>query len=1329
MKIHVNLALPRSYATETIEHAGTLSDPYSWSDVKKHLIKAARDGFDDGSNLDSNRPLDSDGFAVEFLCFGTGNVITELDKIDISSLRFSKPTHIVKFAPLDFWKHGLPVLSTSLTLSGSFISIASSSNLVFDFSGFIVDANHSAQFNLVNIEQAKNPTIRFHNNVVLSRGAGVTLGRFSNLEFAKIALGKNTVMVNSPSTIHHNLFDFVNTQVSTNVLHAANYVARHSATANSITVVRGVAGVNLRTSGNRYAFTSSFNDYSGPMTRTTLESDLSLNYETQGVFNDVLFGGSTPYSTGTIDCFFPVHQGLLLNACSKPTETYGIFESDPIGKVIGTQLDAGAFQKNYVSPTNLEYHVDLAQASHSTSATGDETSPLPLPDFLRLYSRLAPLPNDVTFHLRNENVVPVSSFDLGPLSPDTTASNRKYSGSGRIVFTSYKKHSLKQAVLALNALKLNADLDVNFDNVRLHWVSGTDFAKSGEVQNPGKFVKFKRCVLKSEAACTASVIDQANNACNVQLLGTTLILDQLQANLDSAGIFVNATGVKLDVALCIISSQSQNMGNALGDCNFVGTYVNGVNSFNFSGANIENCRSNTAARADVFVDPDNASLRDCNFRLLGTSGGNARDIILDASDISDWYEDVKLDARGLERDATASGGASSFDAGAYEFDYFIPAKEVFYVDFTHQGSASEKHKGTQRDRLSVANLKQKILELSSTVIDKGIEFVASGRGISGLEFVDMEFTDSGYVSIRNENPLAVSTLEASSPTLLFDNLINARIYIDGVIVKSDVVEPNVLLGSSVNTIDSKLFLNRSILWKRHRAYFQFSADNIFDVGSSFACGAFTVTRGVDWNVGATVVDTIYAIAEAFRATAGFNSNYECIQTGLKLFFQAVAVVNCDLDTDDSHVVINDAAVSSNNLQVEDGWEVVGFGSTVCEHFDNGVTRTTKGISHSSGSVGDYTGIALQGVSGKSGVSVEGASVTLRRSKYHGYVAPTCTLDNTTVAVPRVYGSQYQDDLVIPSNFVLEDGYNVLAFSTLPEFPFDVKVDIAGSYRSQVFSGGTDAFDVGAVEFNKLSTNNVFAGESDSAMSVLTPQGYSMDIRHDLDGLGFKIIGYTLNNAGYLYWQPNRISTALPSGAQASSTVTISNNTFQAGDRVSFTFGSDGLVSAIYNVVNGWVAGASVKETAKNILDSLNLNPIFRRHAYGEVLDNGLRIYAKRFGVVGNTYLSSKLGLNISVTSFQFGSDPSFSNKVWPINSDYAQFDRIETVDAQSMAYVARLSENQANFPIGELAIIGQVTSSEIAEEIGTKFVYAVSRFGLHAKHDREVLVKRFIFQY
>ena len=97
----------------------------------------------------------------------------------------------------------------------------------------------------------------------------------------------------------------------------ANYIANHNNTTIDISVVETSAFSILHYGGNRYGGNPNrINRYIGTGAKSsTGYADNILDYATQGVENDILFGGSETYSARRTSVFWPTNAGLLLNAC------------------------------------------------------------------------------------------------------------------------------------------------------------------------------------------------------------------------------------------------------------------------------------------------------------------------------------------------------------------------------------------------------------------------------------------------------------------------------------------------------------------------------------------------------------------------------------------------------------------------------------------------------------------------------------------------------------------------------------------------------------------------------------------------------------------------------------------------------------------------------------------------------------------------------------------------------------------------------------------------------------------------------------------------------
>jgi hypothetical protein len=293
--------------------------------------------------------------------------------------------------------------------------------------------------------------------------------------------------------------------------------------------------------------------------------------------------------------------------------------------------------------------------------------------------------------------------------------------------------------------------------------------------------------------------------------------------------------------------------------------------------------------------------------------------------------------------------------------------------------------------------------------------------------------------------------------------------------------------------------------------------------------------------------------------------------------------------------------------------------------------------------------------------------------------------------------------------------------------YRVDYDALRSLRSQVFTAGTDYYDAGPVETNAVVSTDGFTTPADALIAGITPEGYSLNSRRDVDGLGFRIVGYVIGSTGYLKHNPSRVVNYAGSGAQAYASIIVSSNVFNALDQIVLTMGSI-IITKQYNTTGGWQAGASTEESCINIVNAFRADADFNSVAYCFVSNTSIFFYAKQFGVVGNAYtINSTFG---TTTPFGQGVEgQGVYQKMWPETSDYAVFDKYEYPDPTSFGFVVRLDFDECNKPIGQIALIAEITSSPIVSEVGTKVVYAFANTPLHVKHNREVLVKRVILQF
>lgn len=1318
---------------------GSDSNPFSWSDVKAWLTTTANSGSGTG-NYDGTRAYTSNGFDVEFRLRGTADVISATNAIDLHQVNFSDPNQKIVFTCDDLDKYGHPVLRSDVTdplgIGAAFIKIGACNNPNFEFRNTVIDINAPSSFNFILCDETYSSQMKFHNNTVMIRGSSLCLLRMQrSTNTSRSAFGFNTVLIKSTSSNgSYALYSMSSSNTNEGVLGFCgnNYIARHDSTAFIASVCDVQTYSVLHYGGNRFGGSSSgFNTYLGTGTRTSTGSgDNYCNYTTQGICNDVMFGGTETYSSKNTSVFWPVNAGKLLST----TPNHSDFLSQPWCLGIGTQdannavrygFDAGAFEKNHV-PTTKTYVVDLS-ATGTTENTGSPEEPLTLNDMIRLYNKLSPVVDTINFVLKNDSSVVLSEFDFGPLAPDTTATDRKFSGTGTIYFSGYKTHVFQPPVFRVNALRTSSAVKTIVENIKFDWTTGTDFMTpvSG-VNNAGTHFVFRNNIIRSAVACQQSVIDCSTQGPDYIVAGNVFWI-QHTTGLGS-GIFVMGFGDNKIAVNTIMMPGTSVVGVVGGGTTiFQGNYVNNAPGFTFSGAVLSHNTSGTQAITAIFQDPM-ASYSTSSWRFTGSVSAPL-DIISRSNLDTVVASYLEYDIRGCKRDSSP-GGAPLWDAGPYEYSYYVPQTSYYYVDLARTGS---NYAGTLGDRWSYEDLKQYLLGLNDGVrfltTPVQINCINAINAASSISLHDLEASPTGSLVIRSENPFSLAVIDVfdTTPWLDITNAYGFDVTLDSVFTRTRGHNPVMRL--SGDGYGSKVKCFNTVMWKQD--YICLEVTNIDQAQSGSV-----VIAGTSKTIGTSIASATTPEALTQNIVNAYNNDAVFSAAGYRLYVLAPTLigvssaVNTVTASGPSGITVHGTTASASAV-IGASWNAVflgcGFSNTVNPSAN---ARTVSALSYASGSIGRVAYSSFTGSLCDQGI-VGNASVVSEYNALHGYTtALTGVTDTGSVDSPNPITTNALSQSPVITDFTpIGDALDIISEASLSTetLSYHVDYDALRSLRSTIAIGGDDSYDAGPVEVNSVVSTSGFVTPADTVLAGVTAEGYSLNCRRDIDGLAFKIVGYVIGSTGYLKYDPSRVVGFAGSGAQAYASLIVSSNTFNSLDQIVLTFGST-IVSKQYNTVGGWQTGASIAESCANIVACFRADAAFNSVAYCFVVGTSIFFYAKQFGTVGNSYvINATFG---AASNFAHGLEgQGVFQKMWPETSDYAVFDKYEYPDPTSCSFVVRLDFDECNKPIGQIVLIAEITESPIPSEIGTQVIYAFANTPLHVKHNREVLVKRVILQF
>lgn len=1316
----VNLAKQYASQQPVVRAAGTEADPFGWDDVVAYLnylpVQSNLGAFD------SNNQYQHSGFTAEFQVYGTGDVISEAKKIDLDLAVFNGTTHRILFTS---YKNKTPHYrqSTSSPLQSSFISMSRCGNLMFEFRNSLVTMNNqqNAQVKFCSFSNHHAPRILFDNNICVSTGAGVVFAELNGFDIiGNMGVGFNTLIVGSSSTVNHTLFRAVKTDTTGNISCLGNYCMR-TLSSNTAVTLFDYGGNHLRYGGNRFGGIVS--SYAGTQQEAVFGVDSSLDYTLQGIHNTTLVTGSAEdyYDENNLSVFRPVYQSSLFNACVITQATNPYVYGMQVWDSQGNQrrgYDAGAIEINCIGSVK-EYHVDLGlDVAVRTNNTGSKDSPWSWMDWVYRAARLSYVTDNIRVVLRGRNTTPIQTWDTGPLSVNATLSDRRLRGTGSLMYTGYRVSVIPPPVLRVNAVLATAGVLTWVSGIKIEWATTQNLIQHNQgthVDNSDSLFVLSRCVLKSSASCSGNFINAGQQAPRILCYGNTLHTRHT-TQIDS-GVFSVAGDSEITGNIVVMPDPAYTViGSGTIETVFRGNLILGVGSYTFAGATSSLNRVSSNDIDLVFVDPNTSDFTTDDYHLTGAVV-SPLDILKTSQVTSEFLLYNGTDMEGLIRDESPIGPACA-DAGAYEYNYKKPDPVNYYVDFSKQSSGA----GTSDDRWNYSDFKSYLTGLSDTLLEVPVilncvnHIYAEPIQVSGLAM-----SATGLLRFRAENPFALPYIDCiASPATLdeawldFIDCEGCDVENHGLVIRNRTGVPTIRLSGS--GVANTYLVNNSGF--SHLQYQVLRITGSVDALDTLTVAGTTITMDL---LGLSEDSTVTEIADALEAHYK-NSVAWISRSGLNLLFDAELVSgSLGLDVQDRNPVI-----------VNKSWDLMvlgsGFGIKGSVHADVvGIEYSGSGTGSVgySGFTGSVAGIAISGI----GVlAQDNISKTLTCSdSTHSDSRNNTTTNQSIQSNPLAENPVITDFQAVGAGVNHCGDYTTLSARMLRKLQL---ADAIGNLRIQPQSTvNPNGFDAAPVE-SLDSAQSAIAGYMDDAMPVLagrTPIGYAMDARMAVgDGFAFKIVGFCLNSTGYLPWNPSQVTQYSNSGSPARAGLTLSSNTISGSAMLSLGFGS---VSVQATNNTDFSVGSSIAETIKNIAKALRSKAAFNTYATCYVDPSNtasLVIETKLFDDACNAYvITSGFG---TVQGFQGGSDPLVINKVYPEASEYALFDRVESPNPKSTCFVVRLLPDQANKPIGQIAVIAEVLASGIPAEVGKRYVYAFANTPLLVKNNRTVLVKRVIMQ-
>ena len=1290
-------------------HTGTVADPYAWSDVIASLSAIEQAPLDSGHTFDVGNHFDSAQVNVVYKCRGAGDVLNQAGSIDLTGLRFS-PTSGIEITSWDPWTHGLPVFRTptlsDLDAAHAWFKLTASTQVKLKIHGVVFGIslpNTGADAKIISVESPVLGSVQFYNNVVVDNGAGnqlVTV-RGATPDFKTICTG-NTIVYGSAATGASSAFRCENGTLYTGL----NFAVQASSASN--TVIFGTSTTVAYSNGNAFGLKPSAITYTG-VSPTSFSPDYLGLTPAQGIWGpsqvtpaneDPVWSATAGIPVVKTSVFWPVHQGKLLGigTTSVPAAIdVGTLSTDALGldRAPG-RGDAGAFQKTGVTYSQT-VHVDLAA---SVSGTGSETSPVTLADFVKDFGRRAPIDYSLSYVLRNQNAAALSGLDLGPLAPDTTASNRRFNGGGQVSITGYKTYAKTLPVLKIAAITPNSGVLTTMSAMKLEF-SGSDFiVPTAPGSAPFRLVN---SVVRSTPTATGVIVRSSTGAGEISLFGCSV---QLRHSVGTTtGVFLYPAGsTNSEISLCAVSLNNQNA-VSVGNVKIRGCYVSTGTGGNpiFTGSSVD---AYTKSGNNAFADPLNADFDAADFTLV--PGSDAIGIVPGATQIQGTAATATVtDCRGLTRSAFPNGD-TSLDAGAYEANFYVPDPDIVYLDMAKTRSGS----GKPGDRWSPADLQTWCDNNSGTVLRKKLQVQAVRSGQLDLFVTGLEADVNGGIDIVSEqlsNPILWESKDFGNITVR--SCTGLSIDLRRVMLRNTTGTPVISfsgtqlcdLTATASVFDAK---RSTTAWR-------------LVVGQSWSgTGVLTVAQGsAQTNISLDTPAGLYGVPGIVVALS--EAGFSAVQRE-----DAIVLTVPGPSTVTPPVGISAGALVSD---IESDGSVLVAGSSFNSEFSEELGVVVNAVSGSQ--VRAYY-CAAQGhafsSTTKSGNFVQATTKDVRWCGGNQVTVGTqngCLHLNTQTFVSL---RPVDTDAAAFSLFDTQlTGIATESDVAAVVSAVGYDTDLTGRLRSQAFSGGAATYDAGAIEMFALEPTQSFDGTPSTCSTYVTELGYSMNARALAGDVQFKLVGFAYSNSGYCYWAPERIVASIDAGVQAHTVVTVSSNTGFSSDRLT-------VVTALGTVVvsygSEFQSGATAADTAKNIASALRAQPGFSKACWCLASGSTVTVYNQRYGVQTPPSVTIT-GTHLVASAPVLGIDSTgVANQVFP-TSGYLPWSNVEVPEARARSFVARLGESDGVFIYGEVAVIGQVVGSVFADEVDTTFVYAVSSSPISSKHDRKIAIKRFIFSY
>lgn len=662
-------------------------------------------------------------------------------------------------------------------------------------------------------------------------------------------------------------------------------------------------------------------------------------------------------------------------------------------------------------------------------------------------------------------------------------------------------------------------------------------------------------------------------------------------------------------------------------------------------------------------------------------------------------------------------GSTAGDAGAYEYNFYVPEPEHRYLDLGKNRTGT----GTPTDRWGPADLQAwcDSLASTSTLLNKTVIVHTSRAGRMDLLLEGIDADPNGALAFVADNGVPLWEADVRG-NIVAANSTGLTVSVRGLMLRNDTGAA-VVLAHNCTTTDFDL-ANDIIDNKRTRTVYRVqlvTQPQATDVITVTGTSTLTFRVGIDYQLGDTVADTAAAVAAAITA-AGETSALpisDLVSIAVPLT-GTVSVSGPGLAVTLAAAIVEVDTATVRGCSFND--EFAG---------ESGVVSIGVKASHADVGYTAFQGHAFSATT-KSGVAVQAATGSSYRNRvqaFTGIVSGGVTdSGSTTAAAPLFTGVRVPDTTVDAFVLAGTDCLDVVDVPTLPaQFRgVDNTLDINARYRSRVYvNSAEDKYDAGAVEFQYLDAEAVFTGDVTDPLAELTDVGYALNSRALAGNISFSLVGYAIGRGGYVYWDPTKPQPVQDPGAQSLGIVRVTGTV--TSDVITVT-GPLGVVTVTAGV--DFNAGATPADTASAIAAALRGKPLFNLGFWCSVDVDEVNIYSWRFGSAAGTCTLVVTGSALTlVQDFVPGPEPlGVTDPAYP-TTGYAPWFGSETPDPRSIGLIVRLEDGA--FVYGELAVIARVHTSVFADEVDTDHVYARVRMPISVKHARRTLIQRVLFAF